>query len=209
LSGAATWAKLSAVRSWRILQLGVVLILAATTLSACAPARQPLLAVTLIGGWPVAILRTCSGGPAEVNVTENRPAPTPSPGATDTPSPTPTPSPTVTPTTESYIYYWSIKTPSADLVNEVPLFTTPTGWVPDGNTLKQLQPDARYIADATVDGVFDVSPVNFTVADLHKLTDGEVLYGINAPLTTVLTRAEFDQKTTEACASTATSSPTQ
>jgi hypothetical protein len=174
-----------------------------TALTACAPPRQPLLAITLVGGWPVAILRTCTGGPATINVTENS-QPTPSPSASDSPSPTATPSPTVTPTTESYITYWGIKTASAPIMNEVPLFTTPTGWVPDGNTLKQLQPDARYIADATVDGVFDVSPVNFTVADLHKLTDNQVLYGINAPLTTVLTRDEFDKKTADACA---TSSP--
>jgi hypothetical protein len=184
-----------------LLRLGVVLIAAVTTLTACAPPRQPLLAITLIGGWPVAILRTCTGGPAEINVTENSQAPTPSPGASDSPTPTTaTPSPTVTPTTESYVYYWSIKTTAAPLVNEVPLFTTPTGWLQDGSTLKQLQPDARYIADASVDGVFDVSPVNFTVADLHKLSDGQVLYGINAPLTTVLTREEFDKKTAEACA---------
>jgi hypothetical protein len=175
-----------------------------TALTACAPPRQPLLAITLIGGWPVAILRTCTGGPATINVTENS-QPTPSPGASDSVSPTPaTPSPTVTPTTGSYITYWSIKTPSAPLMNEIPLFTTPTGWESDGNTLKQLQPDARYIADATVDGVFDVSPVNFTVADLHKLSEDQVLYGINAPLTTTLTREEFNKKAADACA---TSSP--
>lgn len=192
------------MRFRRLLQLGVVLIAAVTTLTACAPPRQPLLGITLIGGWPVAILRTCTGGPAEINVTENS-QPTPSPSASESASPTPaTPSPTVTPTTESYITYWDIKTTSAPLMNEIPLFTTPTGWQSTGSTLKQLQPDARYIADATVDGVFDVSPVNFTVADLHKLTDGQVLYGINAPLTTVLTRDEFNKKTADACA---TSSP--
>jgi hypothetical protein len=31
-----------------------------------------------------------------------------------------------------------------------------------------------------------------------ELEDGEVLYGINAPPTTVLTRAEFDKKAAEA-----------
>jgi hypothetical protein len=202
LSAAGRYARLSAVRSWRLLKIGVVLAAALTTLTACVPARQPLLAITLIGGWPVAILRTCAGGPAEVSVTENSQAPTSSPGATETPTPTstPTPSPTITPTTESYVYFWSIKTANANPINEVALFTTPSGWQLDGDTLKQLQPEARYIADAKVTGVFDVSPVNFTVADLHKLKDGEVLYGVNAPLTTVLTRAEFDQKTEEACA---------
>jgi len=205
LSSEARYARLSAVRSWRLLRIGVVLAAVVTTLTACVPARQPLLAITLIGGWPVAILRTCSGGPAEVSVTENSQAPTTSPGASESPTPTATSSPTVTPTTESYVYYWSIKTPNANSINEVPLFTTPSGWQLDGDTLKQLQPEARYIADAKVAGVFDVSPVNFTMADLHKLKDGEVLYGINAPLTTVLTRTEFDQKTAEDCAAATTS----
>jgi hypothetical protein len=180
-----------------------VLVAVVSTLSACVPARQPLLAVTLIGGWPVAILRTCTGGPAEINVTENSQAPTPSPGATESPTPAPAvDDPELTPSAESYLYFWSVKTTSAQLVNEVPMFTTPTGWTLAGNSLKQLQPDARYIADAKVDGVFDVSPVNFTVDDLHKLKDGEVLYGINAPLTTVLTRDDFDKKTAAECAST-------
>lgn len=205
LSAQARYARLSAVRLWRLVRIGVVLVAAMTTLTACVPARQPLLAITLIGGWPVAILRTCAGGPAEVSVTENSQAPTASPGASESPTPTATPSPTITPTTESYVYFWSIKTANANPINEVPLFTTPSGWQLDVDTLKQLQPEARYIADAKVTGVFDVSPVNFTAADLHKLKDGEVLYGINAPLTTVLTRAEFDQKTEEACAAEATS----
>ena len=189
----------------------MVMIAALGTLTACAPARQPLLGITLIGGWPVAILRSCIGGPAEISVTENSQAPTTSPGASASATPTPsaTASPTVTPTTESYLFFWSVRTPTAQPVSEVPLFTSPTGWVVDGKTLSQLDPDARYIADAKVDGVFDVSPVNFTVTDLHKLKDGEVLYGINAPLTTVLTRAEFDQKTTEACAAASPSATPQ
>ncbi len=196
------------MRSWRWLRVGVVVTAALTTLTACAPARQPLLAITLIGGWPVAVLRTCGGGPAEISVTENSQAPTTSPGSTPSATPTLTPSPTVSPTTESYLFFWSVKTPIAGLINEVPLFTTPTGWETEGRTLTQLDPTARYIADAKVDGVFDVSPVNFTVDDLHKLKDGEVLYGINAPLTTVLARADFEKKTAEACAAAASPSST-
>jgi hypothetical protein len=171
----------------------------AATLSACAPGRSPLLAVTLIGGYPVAILRTCTGGPAEVSLTENSQPPTDTPTPTSDPSPTTTPSPTVTPTTESYLYFWSVKTTSADPLDVIPMFTTPTGWVNDGNTLARLLPDARYIADARVAGVADVSPVNFTIDDLHNLKDDEVLYGVNAPLTTVLTRKDFEDKSAQAC----------
>jgi hypothetical protein len=188
------------VRLWRFLRVGVVLVALAATLTACAPGRQPLLAVTLIGGYPVAILRTCEGGPAELTVTENSQPPTATPTASTSATATPaTPSPTVTPTTESYLYFWSIRTESAEAINVLPMFTTPTNWTNGGNTLVRLQPDARYIADAKVDGVFDVSPVNFTVDDLHKLKDGEVLYGVNAPLTTVLSRADFEQKAEQSC----------
>ncbi len=190
------------MRSWRWVRIGVVLVAVATALAACAPGRQPLLGITLIGGWPVAILHTCVAGSAEVSVTENSPAPTTSPGTSASPTlaaPTPSPSPTITPTTESYVFYWSVKTDNADAVNEVPLFTTPSGWQLEGNTLTRLQPGARYIADAKVTGIFDISPINFTVDDLHQLKNGDVLYGINAPLTTVLSRAEFDQKTAQAC----------
>ncbi len=178
-------------------------------MTACAPGRSPLLAVTLIGGWPVAILRTCDGGPAELSVTENSQPPTGTPTDSLTPTPTPaTPSPTVTPTTESYINYWSVKTTDAAALTDIPMFTTPTDWTSDGKTLVRLQPDARYIADARVHGVSDVSPVNFTVDDLHKLKDGEVLYGVNAPLTTVLTAADFAQKSEEACVGGSTPSST-
>jgi hypothetical protein len=189
-----------AVRSLRSVKIGLVLVALATTLTACAPGRVPLLGITMIGGWPVAVLRTCAGGPAEISVTENSLTPTTSPGSSASPSPTPeTPSPTVTPTTESYVFFWSVATQSADRLTEAPLFTTPTGWRVGGDTLKRLQPGARYIADAKVEGVFDVSPVNFTVTDLHDLKEGEILYGINAPLTTVLTRAEFESKTEQSC----------
>jgi hypothetical protein len=186
-----------------------VLIGVVATLTACAPGRSPLLAVTLIGGYPVAILRTCTGGPAEVSVTENSQPPTDTPTASTEPSPTGTPSPTVTPTTESYLYFWSVKTASADPLSVIPMFTTPTRWENDGKSLTRLLPDARYIADARVQGVADVSPVNFTVDDLHNLKDDEVLYGVNAPLTTVLTRKDFEDKSAQACLdqSTATTRP--
>jgi hypothetical protein len=191
-----------------------VLILSAASLTACAPGRQPLLAVTLIGAWPVAVLRMCVPGPAEVTVTENSTvtaAPSASSSTNDTGSPAaaqptwtqdPSPTPTVsaTPTTEPYAYSWSIKTTNASGIIDIPLFTTPTGWVSTANTLPRLQPGARYIADAKVGGGIYVSPVNFTTNDLHALTHDQVLYGINAPLTTVLTRADFETKTTAACA---------
>jgi hypothetical protein len=186
------------VRVPRSLRLAGVLVVAAGLLTACAPVRQPLLAITLIGGWPVAVLRTCAGGPAEINVTENSPAPTTTPAASL--SPTESPSPTVTPSTETYVFFWDVTTGAAQGLNEVPLFTTPTGWEVGTSTLKKLQPGFRYIADARVSGVLDVSPVNFTISDLHELKPDEVLYGINAPLTTVLTRSEFEKKTAEACA---------
>jgi hypothetical protein len=189
----------------RLLRIGVVLAAVAATLTACSPGRQPLLAVTVVHGAAVAILHTCTNGPAEISVTENSQAPT-TPPASGSPSvsPTATPSPTqtITPPTETYVYFWSVKIENAPMVNEVPLFFTPVGWELAGHTLSKLQPGARYIADAKVTGVFDVSPVNFTLADLAELKEGDVIYGINAPLTTTLTRAEFDQKAAQACTET-------
>jgi hypothetical protein len=186
----------------RIVRIGLTLVALLATVTACTPGRQPLLAIAMVHGTAVAVLRTCVPGPAEISVTENSQAPTTSPGTTTpTAEPTPdlTPSTTASPTTDSYVYSWSITTAAAPALNEVPLFFTPVGWTLERNTLTKLRPGARYIADAKVSGIFDVSPVNFTVTDLDSLKEGEVLYGINAPLTTVLTRQEFEAKTEQAC----------
>jgi hypothetical protein len=182
----------------------MVLAAVAATLTACTPGRQPLLALGLVDGLPVAFLHACVKGSAEVNVTENTQAPTsppPSASATPTRSPTATVTNTITPETETYVYSWSVKNDHAPLLSEVPLFTVPEGWQAEKATLNALQKGSRYIADAKLTGVFDVSPVNFTMDELLELGEDEVLYGINAPLTTVLTQAEFAQKAQESCAS--------
>lgn len=196
------------MRSRRTVQLGrimIVLAAVAGTLTACTPGRQPLLAMTLVDGLPVAIVHSCVRGPVEVSVTENTEAPpTTTPAASGSPSPTPSTSPTisnsVTPETETYVFSWAVRNSDAPLDAEVALFTVPTGWTAEKTTLNALQKGSRYIADAKVAGVFDVSPVNFTMDELLELGPDEVLYGINAPLTTVLTRAEFATKAAQSCA---------
>lgn len=187
----------------RILRILVVLTAVAATLTACTPGRQPLLAVTMVNGLPVAILHGCAKGSAEVSVTENSQAPTTSPAPSGSTTPTPSRTPkvtnTITPETETYVFAWSVKIEDAPMVSEVPLFTAPAGWTVQKNTLTALQKGSRYIADGKLTGVFNVSPVNFTMEELLDLGPGKVLYGINAPLTTVLTRAEFDEKAAQAC----------
>lgn len=184
----------------------VVLAAVAGTLTACTPGRQPLLAMTLVDGLPVAIVHSCVKGAVEVSVTENTEAPPSSSPAASPSSATPTVSPTpkitdsITPETQPYLYTWSVRTEEAPLVVEVPLFTVPSGWTAEKTTLDALQKESRYIADAKVASVFDVSPVNFTMDELLDLNPDEVLYGINAPLTTVLTRAEFAAKAEASCA---------
>jgi hypothetical protein len=188
----------------RVVQLAATLAVVSATLTACTPGRQPLLAITLVNGLPVALMHGCMAGPAEFSVTENTQAtPTPTPSASPTPTPaatTASPTNTITPESESYIFTWAVRKDDAAAQVEVPLFTAPQGWTVEKQTLTALQKGSRYIADAKLPGVFDVSPVNFTLDELLSLQPGQVIYGINAPLTTTLSREDFDKKAVESCA---------
>lgn len=193
------------VRRSRLISVAAVLASTLTLLTACTPGRQPLLALTLVNGLPTAIVHSCAPGLVEISVTENSPTPTTTPPVT-TPGQTPTPTPTgklssgpTTPELESYAFTWAVKNDLAPIDAEVQLFSAPTGWTVQKDTLTSLRKGARYYADAQVTGIFDVSPVNFVLQDLLDLKPGEVLYGVNAPLTTVLTRADFDAKAKQAC----------
>jgi hypothetical protein len=184
----------------------VTLVLGAVaSLTACTPGRQPLLAITLVNGLPVALLHGCMAGPVEFSVTENTqatPTATPS-GTSSTPTPVVTtlsPTNTITPESETYVFTWAVRKDDATPTADVQLFSAPAGWTVEKQTLTALQKGSRYIADAKMPGVFDVSPVNFTLDELLGLQPDQVIYGINAPLTTVLSRADFDKKAEESCA---------
>jgi hypothetical protein len=168
------------------------------------PGRQPLLAITLVNGLPVALLHGCMAGPVELSVTENTQAtPTPTPTGSSTPTPVVTsasPTNTITPESETYVFTWAVRKDDAAATADVPLFSAPQGWTVEKQTLTALQKGSRYIADAKLPGVFDVSTVNFTLDELLDLQPDQVIYGINAPLTTVLSRADFDKKAEESCA---------
>ncbi|WP_144124472.1 hypothetical protein [Catellatospora sichuanensis] len=177
--------------------------LAVGTLTACTPAPEPIVALAVHGGRPIAVLVTCGGGSAGISVYENdKPIPTATPGSGE---------PDGTPTMGRHVS-WSVHgDPTTEIVEVELLGPPPHGWTTEKPhvviglptpgafevvPLAALQPGVRYsLVGSSRRYAVDV---DFTTADFDRIGPDQVLAPDDG-VTVLMPRAEFEENARETC----------
>lgn len=178
-------------------------VLAVDTLTACSPADEPVVALAVQGGRPVAVLVTCGGSFGSVSVYENeRPTPTATPGSGE---------PNGTPAMDQHVSWGVHGNPTTEIVEVELLGAPPRGWTTDEPAvviglptpgafevvaLEQLRPGVRYGLGGS--GRRQAVTVDFTTADFDRIGPGQVLAPDDDD-TVLMSRAAFEENARESC----------
>jgi hypothetical protein len=162
----------------RLFRLLLVSALAVTTLTACSPPPEPILALGVRDGKPIGVVVPC-GTTAIVDVAVHEPDPPA--GASYTPAPR-----------------WSVVTGALAGPTEVPLLgDVPDGWQVSDDRIERFESGTSYSLGAL--SRRHAFPVTFTLADLDRLDADHVLAGVSYQRSEIATREAFERKGTKSC----------
>lgn len=165
---------------WRRLSGTAVLALTATMLSGCSPAPEPMVALSMANGKPVAIFVACNSSLAILHVYENDPARRPAGGSSS----------------EATAPIWTVRSQAPQLVTEVTLFEAPPGWEVTESTLTGLDPGVHYSAGGV--SLRHAVQVDFTTSDLEALGPDQV-FSADRRHTGALARTAFESAAKNLC----------
>ncbi|GAA1662763.1 hypothetical protein ACFQY4_17555 [Catellatospora bangladeshensis] len=171
-------------------------------LTACSPAPEPIVALAVRDGRPIAVLVTCGSGLSQISVYEKDRTRTATPEPGD---------PAATPTMRQHIS-WGVHGNATTEVVEVELLgTPPPGWTSNEPTvviglptpgafevvpLPSLQPDVRYGLGGRSHR--DAIVVDFKTADFSRIGPGEVLAPDDG-VSVLMPRADFEENARDTC----------
>jgi hypothetical protein len=100
---------------------------------------------------------------------------------------------------ESLTSYWSVDLATTQAPPEVTLFTAPSGWTTQSQSLTELRPSTRYGVYTRGGEGHDAISITFALDDLTALPVGQVLVGGSASGRHVESESKFRADAHDAC----------